>query len=211
MTEEQWPACVQPLPMEQYLEGAVSDRKARLYVCACSRLIWDLLTDPRSREAVEVAERLADSDDTEEQRRRAYRRAMTVAMAGGGCYDVPFVPTCALRAEPSLAHMGRSAANHSDVGEGTFCDLLRELFGNPFRPVTPLRAAWLTPAVVAVARAAYDDRAMPSGHLDGVRLGVLADALEEAGCDSGELLTHLRSSGPHVRGCWALDLVLGKK
>ena len=57
---------------------------------------------------------------------------------------------------------------------------------------------------------AYDERLMPSGELDLGRLAVLSDALEEAGCTSAEILTHLRSPGPHVRGCWALDLILGK-
>lgn len=67
---------------------------------------------------------------------------------------------------------------------------------------------WLTPNVLAVATAAYDDRT-PGGTLDPARLAVLSDALEEAGCDDG-LLAALRSPGPHYRGFWALDLVLGK-
>jgi hypothetical protein len=64
--------------------------------------------------------------------------------------------------------------------------------------------------VVAVARAAYDERELPSGTLDGARLAVLTDALEESGCDQADLLAHLRGPGPHVRGCWAVDLILGK-
>ena len=60
-----------------------------------------------------------------------------------------------------------------------------------------------------MARAAYEERFLPSGELDPARLSVLADALEEAGAE-GELLAHLRGPGPHVRGCWAVDLVLGK-
>ena len=67
-----------------------------------------------------------------------------------------------------------------------------------------------TSTVVALANAAYDERELPSGHLDPARLAVLSDALEEAGCADADLLAHLRSPGPHVRGCWALDLVLGK-
>lgn len=102
------------------------------------------------------------------------------------------------------------------------------------RPAHP----WLTPTVLSLATAAYEHRT-PQGHLDPARLTVLADALEEAGCSqqcescggsrlghdnngmcgdcegSGwvehDIITHLRSPGPHVRGCWSLDLVLGKK
>jgi hypothetical protein len=88
------------------------------------------------------------------------------------------------------------------------CDLWRDIFGNPFCPVA-LDPAWLTGEVLALAEAAYQERLLPSGQLDPARLAVLADALEEAGA-GGELLTHLRSAGPHVRGCWAVDLLAGR-
>jgi hypothetical protein len=64
---------------------------------------------------------------------------------------------------------------------------------------------------VSLAQAAYDERNLPSGHLDNARLAVLSDALEEAGCTDADILSHLRSPGLHVRGCWALDLVLAKE
>jgi hypothetical protein len=64
--------------------------------------------------------------------------------------------------------------------------------------------------VVRLAQAAYEDRLLPGGHLDPARMGVLADALEEAGLTDAELLHHLRGSGPHVRGCWVVDAVLGR-
>jgi hypothetical protein len=67
---------------------------------------------------------------------------------------------------------------------------------------------WQSPVVIALAEAAYEDRLLPIGHLDPARLAVLADALEEAGA-VGEVLEHLRGPGPHVRGCYLLDLLLG--
>jgi len=85
---------------------------------------------------------------------------------------------------------------------------LRDIFGNPFRSPVTLNAAYRTATVVSLARAAYDERHLPSGELDPSRLAVLADALEEAGAPT-ELAEHLRSPGPHVRGCWAVDLCLG--
>ncbi len=72
-----------------------------------------------------------------------------------------------------------------------------------------LSATCLTPTVKALAQAAYDERELPSGHLDPVRLTVLADGLEEEGADQA-LVDHLRSPGPHVRGCHALDLLLNR-
>src|SRR5262245_57779436 len=68
----------------------------------------------------------------------------------------------------------------------------------------------LSPPARGAARRAYEERSLPSGHLDPARLLVLADALEEAGCADADLPGHLRGPGPHVRGCWALDLILGK-
>jgi hypothetical protein len=96
-----------------------------------------------------------------------------------------------------------------DEGERPYAlaALLHDISGNPFRPV--FRApTHRTPTIVSMARAAYDERHLPSGELDPHRLVVLADALEEAGAPA-ELLEHLRSPGPHVRGCHVVDLCLG--
>jgi len=89
---------------------------------------------------------------------------------------------------------------------------LRDIFGNPFRPVTltPAVLAWNDATVVHLAQAAYEERQMPAGTLDNTRLAVLADALEEAGCTDVDILGHLRGTGPHVRGCWPVDLCLGE-
>jgi hypothetical protein len=89
---------------------------------------------------------------------------------------------------------------------------LHDIFGNPFRPVTiaPAVLAWNDATVVRLAQAGYDERHLPAGTLDNGRLAVLADALEEAGCTDADILGHLRGPGSHVRGCWAVDLCLGK-
>lgn len=86
--------------------------------------------------------------------------------------------------------------------------IIREVLGNPFRPVT-LNPSWLTRTVLALAQAAYDNRLLPAGTLDNSRLAILADALEDAGCDHADILNHCRQPGVHVRGCHAVDLVLG--
>ncbi|HEY7428983.1 MAG TPA: hypothetical protein VH682_32430 [Gemmataceae bacterium] len=93
------------------------------------------------------------------------------------------------------------------------CSLILDLFGNTFRPSLPLPPAvlaWHDAVVVRLAQAAYDERHLPSGTLDNSRLAVLADALEEGGCTDADILGHLRGPGPHVRGCWSVDLCLGK-
>jgi hypothetical protein len=83
------------------------------------------------------------------------------------------------------------------------CDLVRDIFGNPFRQVTA-DPAWLTSTVVQLAAGIDAERAFD-------RLPILADALQDARCDSAEVLDHCRGPGPHVRGCWVVDLVLGKE
>ena len=93
-------------------------------------------------------------------------------------------------------------------------DLLRDLFGPLlFRPVR-IEPAWLTwnsGTLRRLAEAIYNERSLPEGHLDTGKLAVLADAFEDAGCDNADLLNHCRSEGPHVRGCWVVDLLLGKE
>jgi hypothetical protein len=81
--------------------------------------------------------------------------------------------------------------------------IVRDIFGNPFRPVAVDRA-WLTPTVTSLAQAIYDDRAFD-------RLPILADALEDAGCTDHDILAHCRGGGEHVRGCRVVDLLLGKE
>jgi hypothetical protein len=90
-----------------------------------------------------------------------------------------------------------------DAEELAQCELIRDIFGNPFRPVT-FNANWRTDTAVALARGMYGSRDLGA-------VPILADALQDAGCDSEDVLDHCRGPGPHVRGCWVVDLVLGKQ
>jgi len=88
---------------------------------------------------------------------------------------------------------------------------LRDIFGNPFRPTHAIEPAWLNGTVSKLATVIYNERQLASGTLDAGRLGALADALEEADCHDAEILGHLREpGGSHVRGCFVIDLLLGK-
>jgi hypothetical protein len=88
--------------------------------------------------------------------------------------------------------------------------ILRCIFGNPFRPAA-VDPHWRTATVLSLAVSAYDDRQLPDGSLEPARLGILADALEEAGCTDQGIFDHLRGPGPHVRGCWPVDVLLAKE
>jgi hypothetical protein len=112
--------------------------------------------------------------------------------------------------DPPRHEKPNAAASSAKAAERDIqADNLRCVFGNPFRPL-PTFLAWRTPSVVSLARAAYEDRDLVNGQLEPARLAVLSDALEEAGCTDQAILDHLRGPGPHVRGCWPVDLLACK-
>jgi hypothetical protein len=220
--------------LDRVVQGKYSERKLRLFTCACCRHLWHLLTDPRSRAAVEVAERFADGLAEEPERQTASAAAASAIrdaiLARQQNTSIPEMFTLAARAasnslgdelgpegagatvsacrlvsrDPNSGLLGRAAVN------AMFSAALRDILGNAPRPSRTMHPAWRSDAVLQMTRAAYDDRRLPEGALEPARLALLADALEDAGCTDAELLGHLRGPGPHVRGCWAVDLVLGK-
>src|SRR5262249_38698799 len=174
--------------------------------------------------------RLRESIDALEGRWRASRGAErtallpehdALALAGVVCWSE--APKAAYYASSNAYYAAAAIANPdkptSDPGfsasrtaeERAQADLLRDLFG-PY-PLYPTRVdpSWRTETVVVLARAAYQERELPGGRLDPARLAVLADALEDAGATAADLLAHLRGPGPHVRGCFAVDQLLGRK
>ena len=82
---------------------------------------------------------------------------------------------------------------------------------NSFGPSPALDSPLLTPDILALARGIYEERQLPEGTLDPARLAALADALKDAGCTNADILNHLRGPSPHVRGCYVLDLLLGRQ
>ena len=104
---------------------------------------------------------------------------------------------------PGIVRSINSTAPAPVADEGSaHTKIARDIFGNPFRPIA-LVPAWRTATVISLAQAIYDGR-----HFD--RLPILADALEDAGCTDAAILDHCRQPGEHARGCWVVDLVLGK-
>jgi hypothetical protein len=151
-----------------------------------------------------------DLEEAQHARGTAAAAAVAAARAGLGVAAERAALQCLLAASAGRDRWEDGRPVQHAV-EAMQCDLLRDIFGNPFHPST-LDSAWLTwndAAVVRLAQTAYEDRQLPAGTLDNCRLAVLADALEEAGCTDADILGHLRGPGPHVRGCWPVDLCLG--
>jgi hypothetical protein len=229
ITEAEWLTATALGPMLDFLTGKATHRKLRLFFCACGRRAWPLLTQSEYQEAVEIGERFADGQATSEQLQEAGGRvsgAYWSAVWPGQGRPPPLAeqvinaqrhitlwaaqPNEKLPRWSMMASPGLVRAHAPDV-EPAQCSILRDIFGNPFHSVS-FNPAWRTPTVQALATAAYEERSLPSGHLDPDRLAVLADALEDCGCTDEQVLTHLRGpSGPHVRGCFVLDLLLDKK
>jgi hypothetical protein len=205
VTEAEWLVATDPRPMLGLLRWGIggSHRKGRLFATACLHTVWHLLPDGRSRRAVEAAELYADGLITDEARRAAKEAAFEAASIEKG-------PgwAAAYAAHGLLDRVTQEVVSHSGAAPPIQAELLREIYGNgpfrPARPVDPAQLRWNGGKVGSLAKAIYDDRAF-------LWMPALANALEDAGCTDAELLGHLRGPGPHVRGCWALDLVLGKE
>jgi hypothetical protein len=219
MTEAEWLVCADPTPMLDFLRGKVSDRKLRLFACACCRRIWHLFSHQDSFKSIEVGERFAEGEATDEELRLAdelamwagddasWRSMQKAAIAWAAA--APVQKNGSSAAQSAVFELQRVFAGNEpkcDEERVAQCMLIREIFDNPFRPagIVPAYLAWKDGPVVKLAQGIYDERVFD-------RLPVLADALEDAGCTSQEILSHLRQSGVHVKGCWALDLVLGKE
>jgi hypothetical protein len=133
------------------------------------------------------------------------------------CLSKPHDATAATHSARTVSHdVAEATARSTDDDSArdrelaAHAELLRDILGNPFRPVA-LDPAWLSPTVLELARAADDDRLLPAGELCPSRLRILSDALEEAGCAEAGVLEHLRGPGPHARGCWVLRLLLARE
>lgn len=139
---------------------------------------------------------------------------LTAAMAAAWATAAEARPGQVSRALQLLADTRPSSRKVQDREECMLrqAGLVRDIFGNPFRPLRPGPASllhWNDGTIPRMANASYEDRDLPAGVLDPAHLAILADALADAGCEDAGLLGHLRE-GVHVRGCWAVDLALGK-
>lgn len=196
------------------LKETLSPRKLRLFAAAAARLVFDDLPES-SRQAIEVAEQFAEGLAYSRDLALARRAAMQNALGERWTVLRRIWNGEEWRWATWNRHLGIAAwATLAELTPETrvqWCDgpnphdevrILRDMFGDPFRLI-PVDPSWRTSIVVRLAQSVYNDRAFR-------HLPILADALEEAGCTDADILNHFRQPGEHVRGCWALDLVLGK-
>ncbi len=233
MTENDWHTCTDPAVMLAFLLKRTTPRKLRLFACASARQLWDYFRDERSRTGIEVSERFADGRAVEDEREQAEndadaahieapwyatRQALAAAWAiasdiADGAFRIMddvtrvFARQAALDTSlkaPRMVLASRDVA--AKLRRLKHCDLMREVFGNPFRPVE-IDPAWLAADNGVVSRIAgviYEERTFED-------MPILGDALEEVGCQNEEMLAHCRTSHGHVRGCWLLDALLGRE
>jgi hypothetical protein len=277
MTEAEWLSCADPVPMLKALAGTRSARKKWLFVCACCRRTWHLLTPKRGRKKVELAERYADGLIGSKEFMTAdleiplpYEHARIGATVGtwyalraavslrdfhvsarrASWVDMTLYAAWAAGAAAATADLGwddaawdkalrnawvrvgydpldgddwddvRTSDAVWEMGWDSFtsfpgwvserrkqAELVRDVFGPRTKRRVAIDRAWLAwndATVVKLAQAIYGERGFD-------RLPILADALEEAGCDNHAILSHCRDDGEHALGCWVVDAVLGKK
>jgi hypothetical protein len=189
--------------MLDFLRGRTSDRKLRLFAAACSRRVWRWINE-LGRAAVEAAEAYADGRISPEELRAA-RLACRSAGENAAWYAAA---SDAFKAAGNAARSARSGVarlNPSGMAaeQSAQAMLLRDIVGNPFHPILANRE-WRGRRGLTLARTIYDQRAFE-------RMPALADALERDECTDEAILAHCREPGEHVRGCWVLDLLLGKE
>jgi hypothetical protein len=223
MTELEWENSNDPLTMLHFLQetGTLTERKGRLFAVACCRRVWHLFTHQDMLRPVVIAEQFAEGTATEEELRQADELAV---WAGD---DASWQSIRGAAAGWAVAAVARRQGG--GAAQGVVCELRRAYADDPpkqeeerlahchllrdiFRPFAPLCLPSSLPnwdgVISDLALAAYTHRLLPEGTLDPGRLAVLSDALEENGVTDEGILNHLRSPGPHVRGCFALDAVL---
>lgn len=216
ITESDWLGNKDFYGMIEFMYERGRVRKLRLFGSACCRRLTVLPTVQRAMKAVGLAECYADGLVSEQEMLEASAASSRAVRWTRG--EARSANVAASQTAGSLSYdTVCGLTNASTKAEGPYepqraaqYQLLSDVFGNPFRPVS-INPILLTPTVTSLAVAAYEERIMPSGELDLERLAVLSDALEEAGCDNIDILNHLRGPGPHVRGCWVVDLLLGKE
>ena len=216
MTERGWlrAKTIGPLQVWCVNRRKREPRRERLFACACCRRLWDQLNDPRSRFAIEASEDFADGVIDKPALARARREATRATLVAPHLFDAPeqasqllcnlhpddvFSSTPA-RVLSTMSHFRLRAMRKEQAAQAS---LLRDIFGNPFRPVS-FSPNWRTDTAVSLARQMYESRQFGA-------VPILADALQDAGCDNPDILDHCRDTTlTHVRGCWVVDLVLNK-
>jgi hypothetical protein len=182
MNDQEWLSCADPKPMLDYLQRTrnASDRKLRLLTVGCWYRYERLSESRADWAATEASEQRAETLSGFSV--RELKRTLQELN-----FAVAFIAGRSLRA--------RKAERAAQAG------LVRCVFGNPFRAVPP--APWITNATVSIAQDIYDRR-------DFAALPMLADLLQKGGCPERAVLDHCRQPDEHVRGCWVVDLILGK-
>jgi hypothetical protein len=187
MTEQEWRALPDPKKMLASLPLLQrAGRKKNLFVAAICRTVDGIfLNEEEQTWAVCLLESVAEG------------------WKGKGAAD---------RSISLTTNLLESNVVYNKTGKAWMVSVLRCIFGNPFRPATisPAILTWHDAIIPRLAQAIYDERQMPAGTFDLARMNILADALLDAGCDNEEIIQHCRSDKSHVRGCWVVDLILGK-
>ncbi|QJW95627.1 hypothetical protein [Frigoriglobus tundricola] len=213
MNLDDWARCVDPEILLDFVGSRLSDRKLRLFGCACFRRVWDHLASPDVKRIVELAESYADGLETRERLRETLKRA--IELEARLPQQIGKVRELVVEEANWAAREGSKEAVAERSVRAMFppdiwreerraqCEILRDLVGDPFaEPIDFSR--WRSDRTVGIARQAYDEYRFDA-------LPILADALADEDCDHQFVLAHCRSGQQHFRGCWVVDGLLGNE
>lgn len=213
MTEQEWLECENSEAMVEFVRSDTTKRKLQLFAGACFRRLVHLLPDARQLKAIELLENAPIEAEVLQRAGRITRSAMPSSEDSfrGKCKDMddPYFVALMLfrelRSSSDGHHAAFAARGFADGGiaeRRVQSRLLNCIFGPlPFRPIS-VEARLAAPEILDLAHSIYDEQEF-------VKLPILGDALRQAGCDNADILNHCQQPGPHVRGCWVIDLLMG--
>lgn len=231
VTEQDWMDCADPRELLAFLGDRVSGRKVSLFACACCRILWGASPDPGTQTALSVAEHISEVRGLRRPRMTFQIAARRLVLDCGASeppeqLEVRGDDGNFVRVDPAVLRSGLAAVlevlgcrdpilrsagwfvshfHRLGLDLPLQAEVFRDIVRGPFRPLL-FRAAWREYGgglLAQLADSVYVERAPET-------VSVLADALDDAGCADLEILDHLRGPGPHWRGCWAIDVCLGR-
>jgi hypothetical protein len=211
VTAAEWRTSCRPVHLLDFIDGRLSVRQSRLIAIASCRTIPTATLGALGEHWLATADKLAEQPEVKltPAAVRKWMRALPTdwedRLAHPSLQAVYFQVGCG---DPrttmlNVGYVRGTTGPNYDLVDEEFADVVREVVGDPFLP-TSADPSWLTSTVVALARTMYETR-------DFTGMPILADALQDAGCDNEDILDHCRKARPHARGCWVVDLVLGKE
>lgn len=212
MNEQEWLKCENSEEMVEFVRSDTTKRKLQLFAGACFRRLSHLLPDSRQLQAIELLENAPTDAEVLQRAGRLTRSAMPSSedSFGGKCRDRddPYFVALMLFREFRSSSTGHHAAFAArGLADGGIAErqiqtrILHCIFGPLLFRAISVEATFVTPVIRDLAHLIYHEQNF-------AKLPMLGDLLRQSGCNDADILDHCQQPGPHVRGCWVIDLLM---